>query len=167
MRKAIHIIDSVNEWVGRIVSFFLLIIVFIILYEIFMRQFFHLPTTWAHELSGFLFGGAFLLGVGYTFLHNGHVRVDLFINHLSPRGRAILDSFTHSLMLIYCYVIIRFGWSATLLSFKHMEVSQSAWHPIIFPIRFVVVLGVGLLAFQVLVKYFRDIYFIITRKECR
>jgi len=52
------------------------------------------------------------------------------------------------------------GWD----SFKMMERSQSSWGPILFPIKFVIPVGTGLLILQGLVKLIRDML-ILTKRD--
>ena len=80
MRKlvsSLHHIDNINEWVGRIVSYFVLAIIAIIIYEVVMRYVLVKSQVWVPEISSFLFGALFILGGGYVFLHKNHVRLDV------------------------------------------------------------------------------------------
>lgn len=43
------------------------------------------------ELYIWFHSAAFLLGAGYTLLHNGHVRIDVIYRNLSERSRAIIN----------------------------------------------------------------------------
>ena len=48
----------------------------------------------------------FLLGAGYTLLHNEHVRIDVIFGHLSPRAQAWIDLFGGIFFLLPMAVII-------------------------------------------------------------
>ncbi|GAA0570893.1 TRAP transporter small permease [Halomonas salifodinae] len=43
------------------------------------------------EISGFLLVGASFLGLAYTFIHGGHIRVTLLIGRLAPGWRAYVE----------------------------------------------------------------------------
>src|SRR5674476_1519463 len=43
------------------------------------------------EIQWYLFSAVFLLGAGYTLLHNQHVRIDVISGRLSKRARAWID----------------------------------------------------------------------------
>ncbi|WP_445004342.1 TRAP transporter small permease [Halomonas mongoliensis] len=51
------------------------------------------------EISGFLLVGASFLGLAYTFVHGGHIRVTLLIGRLSPAPRAWVEVFCLSIAL--------------------------------------------------------------------
>ncbi|MFY0988895.1 TRAP transporter small permease [Halomonas sp. C05BenzN] len=54
------------------------------------------------EISGFLLVGASFLGLAYTFVNGGHIRVTLLIGRLSPAPRAFFEVFCLSIALALC-----------------------------------------------------------------
>ena len=167
VRKILKIIDAINISIGRTASFLLILMSGVIVYEIAARTFFGKPTEWAHETSGMMFGTMFMLGVGYVLYKRAHVRVDIVVSRLNPRIQALIDIITHVLFIIYSVVVIKFGWTYAVRAFTGMEVSDSSWAPVTFPIKFVLVFGMSLLVLQLLAKYIRDFYILITGKELR
>jgi TRAP-type mannitol/chloroaromatic compound transport system permease small subunit len=113
--------------------------------------------SWAPETSTFLFGGLFVLGGGYGYLHGGHVTLDLFYNRLSPKGKAILDLITSIFVFIFLGVLIWKGWVMARDSLIILERSGSAFAPPLFPIKVAIPIGSSLLMLQVLVKFIRDL----------
>ena len=87
LNKLLDIIDKVNERVGTVVAFGLIVMMFIMLYEVVARYVFDSPTIWAWDVNGLLFSAVLVLGGGYVLLHRGHVRLDILFERLSPRGR--------------------------------------------------------------------------------
>ena len=165
--KILKTIDAINISVGRAASFLLILISGIIVYEIVIRSFFGKPTEWAHEVSGMMFGALFMFGAGYVLYKRAHVRVDIIVSHFHPRIQALIDIITHVLLVIYGVVVIKFGWDYAVRAFIRMEVTDSSWAPVTFPIKFVLIFGVALLMLQLLAKYIRDFYIVITGKELR
>jgi len=154
-----------NIQVGQIASFLGIMIAAVIVYEVVVRAFFNMPTVWAHETSGMMFGALFMLGAGYVMYYRAHIRVDILVSHLSPRIQALLDIITHLLMALYCYVILWKGWHYAVRAFVRMEVTDSGWQPVLWPIKWVMVLGMILLVLQLLVKYVRDFHMLFTGRE--
>lgn len=152
-----------NDFVGRWMSLLIFPLIGIILYEVLMRYVLRQSQDWVPETSQFLFGCLFVLGGGYILLHGGHVRLDLLYDRLSPRLKAVFDVATFIFFLLFCGVLFwkgaRMGWD----SLKIMERSQSSWGPILFPIKFIIPLGTGLLLLQGVVKLIRDILIITKR----
>lgn len=84
--RLLHTIDNANKWVGRVVSFFVLAVIGVIIYEVAMRYVLVKSQLWVPETSLFLFGALFVLGGGYVFLHQGHVRLDAIYERFSFKG---------------------------------------------------------------------------------
>ena len=67
MASLIVSIDKFSKWVGNIVCWILVPLIFAMTYEVFARKLFHAPTIWAYDISRFLYGALFMLGAGYAF----------------------------------------------------------------------------------------------------
>ena len=59
------------------------------------------PIRGTMELSEIMMGGIVLLSWAYTQRNKGHVAVELFISHYSPRIRSIVNFLT----LVLCFVL--------------------------------------------------------------
>lgn len=68
------------------------------------------PTSWIAETSVYLFAGAMLLGSAYTLMRERHVRVELFIERLSPRTQDILYLLTALGGMAFCLLIAVYAW---------------------------------------------------------
>jgi len=167
LRLLVKAIDFINERIGKATSFLLILMAGIIVYEVISRGFFNSPTRWAHETSGMLFGGVFMLGAGYTLYRGAHVRVDILISRLRPRTQALIDIITHLLALAFGWVVLWKAWHYAVKALLEMQVTHSAWAPLTFPIKFVIVLGMFLFLLQVLVKYIRDFHLLFTGSELK
>ena len=167
MRRFIKSIDSLNVWIGKAASFLIVVIAGIVVYEVIARGFFNKPTIWVHELSGMLFGAVFMLGAAYTLYLGEHTRVDILISRLNPRKQAFISIITHLLTLAFGAIVLWKGWEFALRAFIRMDVTDSGWQPLVFPIKFVIVLGILLLLLQLLVKYIRNFYMLSKGNELR
>ncbi|EPC04497.1 hypothetical protein L861_04005 [Litchfieldella anticariensis FP35 = DSM 16096] len=54
------------------------------------------------EISGFLLVGATFLGLAYTFVNGGHIRVTLLISNLPARVRVFMELWCLSIALLLC-----------------------------------------------------------------
>lgn len=153
----LHAIDNTSEWSGKIVSYFLFIMVFIILYEIIGRAAFNSATLWAHETSAFIFGSYAVVGGAYTLWLRGHVTVDVLYARLSLRKRAIADVVTS--LLFFGFVISLLWWGSALAwnSLSVRETTMSAWRPPLYPFKMTLVLGIFLILLQGTAKFIRDL----------
>ena len=157
-RPLLDRLDMVNEWVGRIIAFLVVAIIGIILFEVTLRYGFNNPTIWAHETSGLLQMVYILLGGGYTLLHNGHVKIDILYDRLSPKQRAISD-LTIGSILFLCFACILL-WHGGIIAYKSImirEISSSGlWKGPLYPFKVLVPIGTLLIMFQWVIIMIRD-----------
>ena len=153
-----------NENLGKFCTVGLIMMIVVMSVEVVGRYIFNHPFIWSTELSGFLFAFTALMLGGYTLLHNDHVRVDIFYGRLSRRGKAIADIVTLPVFLGFLTMLLWSSWMATTRSIAMGEVSPSAWHPPMFPIKALVLIGAFLMFAQGMVKLGKDIA-ILRKKE--
>jgi len=115
-------IDSVNEWMGRLVGWVTLGLVLVVFVDVVMRYLFNTSFVFTQELEWHLFGFIFLIGAGYTLLHDGHVRVDIIYQRLGARGQA----WTNLIGVIFfllpgCIMVIITSWKFMYNSWAIME----------------------------------------------
>lgn len=159
------VVSRINEYLGKAISFLILVLVAVILYEIFVRYFLNSPTIWAHEVSQMTYGVYAILLGGFLQQRNGHVNVEILIQHFSPRVKAIIDCFTWILFFIFVGVLFWKGWEMAWDSFLLRERESTVFAPPIWPIKMMIPLGALLLLLQGVVKYIGDLKFAITGKE--
>ena len=75
-------IDTLNEWVGRVVLWLVLITTLISAGNALSRYTLNLSSNAWLEIQWYLFAALFLLAAGYTLKHNGHVRIDVLYGRL-------------------------------------------------------------------------------------
>ncbi len=68
--------DAVTERIGRGLIWFILAAVLISGINAMMRKVFNIGSNAWLEVQWYLFAAVFMLGAGYAFLHNAHVRID-------------------------------------------------------------------------------------------
>jgi len=92
MEKILHVIDAINDWMGRIAGWLLVPLSFLVLFDVILRYVLNMPTIWVWDVGVQIQAAIVVLGGGYALLHKGHVSVDIFISKLSTRKRALLDA---------------------------------------------------------------------------
>ncbi len=134
--KLSHWIDTINEWVGRGVSWVTLLLVLVVFVDVVMRYAFRTSFVFTQEMEWHLFAFIFLMGAGYTLLHDGHVRVDIIYQRLGLKSRAVVNLIGVIFFLIPgCYMIIDTSMAFVLNSYHMMEGSPD---PGGIPYRFVI-----------------------------
>lgn len=150
--------DGVSEFLGRTISWLVLAMIGVLVYEITARYVLNSPTEWAHESTTMLYGTFCVLAGVYTHKHNGHVRSEV-IYHLFPkRGRAFLDVITglFGLVIFGVFFVVVFEFAADSWASGERS-SKSTWAPIIYPFKTVLPVAVALMWLQSLANLIRDI----------
>ena len=163
MRRLLHIIDSINDRVGKFVSFWIILLIGVVMYEVVLRYIFNNPTIWAHETSIYIYGAMFVLAGGHALYHNSMVNMDVFYGRFSAKSRAIFDLCTFIFALI-CVVVLLWksgvrGWDSLMF----LERSDSPWRPPLYPLRLALPIGAFLLFIQLISKFIKDLYIVTGR----
>jgi TRAP-type mannitol/chloroaromatic compound transport system permease small subunit len=148
-----------------VLRWFVFGMVVILCYEVILRGIFDNPTLWAHESSQYVFGFYFALGGGFALWYGGMVRVDILIKRFRPRTRAIIESVTAIVTLVFLLAMVGKGAELAVHSVAINETSFTPWGPPIWPLKIIVVVGAFLLLIQVLANLTRDIILGATGKE--
>ncbi len=131
-----RLIDNLNEGVGKGVSWVTLGLVIVVFIDVVMRYLFNKSFVFTQEMEWHLFSFIFLIGAGYTLLHDGHVRVDIIYQRLGGKGRAWINLLgVFFFLLPGCALIIITSWKFVLNSWGVMEGSPD---PGGIPMRFIV-----------------------------
>lgn len=149
-----RIIDSVNEWVGRLTYWLVLFMVVIGVWNVVGR---YLGRSVGQNLSSnaliegqwYLFDLVFLLGAAYTLRHDEHVRVDIFYKNWSPKWKAMANLMGTLLFLIpFSLMVIYFSWETILNSWRIWETSPDPGGLPRYPIKSMIIVSFGLLILQ-------------------
>jgi TRAP-type mannitol/chloroaromatic compound transport system permease small subunit len=165
IKKILFISNEVNKWIGKIISFSLIIITSITMYEVVARYFFKSPTIWVWDLNIQIFAFLVLLTGGYTMAENGHISIDVLVNKLSPKKRAIVDIFNSLFIFLFIGVVLWYGAEMAIESWQRREVMPTIWEPPMYTIRIYIPIGAFLLLIQVLSKFVSDILVLFERQD--
>jgi TRAP-type mannitol/chloroaromatic compound transport system permease small subunit len=161
----LRFIDRMNEWMGRIIAWWMIPMIFLMTFEVFMRYVLKYPTEWGTELVTFIFAGYILLGGGYTLLYKDHVNINVIYNRNSPRARAVLDLLTFVLFFLYAWVLFVEGWKFAWDAIKIGRHAGTDWNPPLAPVLLTIPIGALLMLFQGVAKFIRDLAVAFRAKE--
>lgn len=160
MRKLLAVldfVDTINDWVGRVLWFGIIAMTLLVLSEVARRYIFNAPTVWGNELTQLIFAVYVVLSGGHILRWGGHVNVDILYSHFSTRSRAFIDIFTSGLFFLFCGMMLVYGGSLAWESLSIWELSNSAWRPPLYPVKMMIPVGALLLLLQGIAKLIRDI----------
>jgi len=165
VEKFLKTVDRISELSGKGVSFLVIPLVAVILYEIVARYIFGSPTIWVHETAQMIYGAYVILLGAYVLQRGGHVNVDILYGRFRPRVRAAIDLVTWLLFFYFCGLLLWKGgemaWESLLLG----ETEPTSFAPPVYPIKMMIPLGAFLILLQGLAKFIRDLTLVFTGKE--
>jgi TRAP-type mannitol/chloroaromatic compound transport system permease small subunit len=125
--RFVRFVDRMNESIGRGVAWLTLAMVLITFVVVILRYVFSIGWVWLQESYVWAHGIVFMLGAGYTLLHNGHVRVDVFYRPAGLRYKAIVDILgTFLLLLPMVILVFAMGLGYVTSSWSFLEESREA-----------------------------------------
>jgi len=142
-------IDAATERIGGLIYWLVLLAVLISAGNAIVRKAFNASSNAFLEIQWYLFSAVFLLGAGYAFLRNAHVRIDFLSNRFSARTRNWIDIVGMLVFLVpLCIVFIELSWPLFVNALESGEMSQNAGGLIRWPAYALVPLGFALLLLQ-------------------
>ena len=157
--RYVHLVDTVNEK-ARFLGVLYVIMTFVMAYEVVARFVFNAPTKWAWDVNIQLLCFTVIMSGGYTLLHKGHVRMDLFYSRWSARKRAWVDLSTSFLPIVFCSLLLMESFDLARESIALREVDEGLLHAPLYPLRVAVVFGIFLFLAQVLAEVLRSLLII-------
>jgi TRAP-type mannitol/chloroaromatic compound transport system permease small subunit len=142
-------IDRLNEWIGKGVSWLILVAVVISAVNATVRKVFNTSSNAWLEAQWYLFGAAFLLAAAYTLKQNEHIRIDIVYGTFSRRVQHWIDLFGHVVFLMpFVMLMLYYLWPYVLRSWNLGEVSTNSGGLVIWPAKALLLVGFALLFIQ-------------------
>jgi TRAP-type mannitol/chloroaromatic compound transport system permease small subunit len=170
-------VDGMNRRIGLVVMYGIFVLMAILLWSSISKTFF-LPTIWTLEMAQFAMVAYYMLGGPYAMLTGANVRMDLFYGNWSLRRKATIDVITVLFLLFYLGVLLYGALGSTAYSLGYwgdapiafftglitgaeevgrLEQSSTAWRPVIWPIKVIMICGLFLMLLQALSEMVKDI----------
>jgi TRAP-type mannitol/chloroaromatic compound transport system permease small subunit len=151
-------IDIFNEKFGYFSSYLVLPLIAVVVYEVFMRYGLNSPTSWAFELTVFLYGTHFCFALAYAHKHDIHVSIDVFEAKLPHRPRTILRIATNLILFLPTMGLLSYHVCILAAnSWEQWEHASSSWAPPIYPVKTLMAVGFILFFLQGIAKLIHDI----------
>ena len=163
--RLVHIIDELSDRAGQTSAFMVILLFFIMGYEVAARFIFDLPTFWAYELGYMITGLHYIFGIAYVTKMKQHIRVDFIYAVLPPRAQAAIDwvVLPFYLMPATIWITWQLGRVAVEAFIVGETSGESAWNPIIWPLRLMVTIGFSFFALQTIAEVIRAFRMMIGR----
>jgi TRAP-type mannitol/chloroaromatic compound transport system permease small subunit len=159
--KLSALIDALNERVGKAIMWLILAVVLVSAGNAVSRKVFRMSSNALLDLQWYLYSCVFLLGAGYAFLKNVHVRIDFVSSRLSARGRSWVDIVGILVFLVpFCWMLIQMSWPLFVKAWQSGEMSQNAGGLIRWPVYLLMPSGLALLLVQSVSELIKRIAFL-------
>ncbi len=127
LKSIAQLIDRINESVGVAVSWLTVAMVIDVFTVVVLRYVFNIGWVWMQELYVWSHATVFMLGAGYTLLHDGHVRIDLIYRTASPRYKAMVNCLGSVFLAApLIFLIYTKSWRLITMSWENLEKSAEA-----------------------------------------
>lgn len=159
-------VDWINVRIGKAAGWLVLAAVLISSGNAIMRKAFDIGSNAFLEIQWYLFAAVFMLGAGYVFLRNAHVRIDFIATKLSKRTNAIIDAVGIVVFTIpLCLIMIHLSWPVFERAWISGEMSQNAGGLIRWPVMLLIPMGFSILMLQCLSELIKRLAFLNGRLD--
>ena len=119
-------LESILVAIGKLGAWLSLPLIAIIMFDIISRKFFVLGSTKLQEMEWHLHAALFLLALGYAYLKNSHVRIEVIRESFSTKLKALLEVIGVLIFILpYTGLIVWFGIDFVSRSYGMNEVSAA------------------------------------------
>jgi TRAP-type mannitol/chloroaromatic compound transport system permease small subunit len=155
------LIDRLNTLIGKLSMWLILATTLISAGNAIVRKAFDISSNGLLEIQWYLFAAVFMLGAGYGFLKNSHVRIDFISSRLTDRTRNWIDVLGIIFVLLpLCFLLISLSWPVFTNAYGNGEMSQNAGGLIRWPAYLLVPVGFALLMAQGVSELIKRIAFL-------
>ena len=150
MASSIINIDLMNKWIGNVVCWITIPLIFAMAYEVLARKLMNSPTMWAYDMSRFMYGALFMLGAGYALSKGVHIRADFLYRNFKTKTQGLIDFWLYLLfyfpgLIVFLYMTTIFVQESIMRSERGMD---TAWMPYMWPIKSCLWIGIIFLLIQ-------------------
>ena len=120
------ILESLVKFFGKFGAWLSLPLIFIIIFDVITRRFFILGSTKIQEMEWHLHAAIFLLSLGFAYIKNSHVRIEIVREKYPPILKSLFEILGILIFLIpYTCMIIYYGVDFVMRSYNLNEVSAA------------------------------------------
>ena len=160
MASTIMNIDKWSKWIGNVVCWITVPLMFAMVYEVLARKLFLAPTMWAYDMSRFFYGALFMLGAGYALSKGVHIRADFLYRNFKVKTQGLIDFWLY--LLFYFPGLIAFFYMTSIFVIESIQRGEkgmdTAWMPYMWPIKSCLWFGILFLLIQGISELFKSYY---------
>lgn len=150
-------IRSVSAVLMAVAALALILMMLMVTVDVAGKYLFTAPVPVTLEMvSNYYMVAVVFLPLAAVELMNGHIHVELIHARLPRVGRRILDVVAHVLAFVFFAMLTVYGWEVAMKKFEVGEFLMGQYSLIIWPSRFLVPVGCGLIAVLLILRTVRS-----------
>ena len=156
MQAVLLTVDRMSTWLGQFFAWLIVALTLMITWEVFSRYVLNNPHDWALDAQIMMYGTIIMMAGAYTLAKNGHVRGDVLYGFFRPRTQALLD------LLLYFFFflpgVVALTWAGWIFATESLAIRESTFSatPLpLYPFKFMIPVGGGMLLLQGLAEIVR------------
>ena len=123
--KVLQGVTNFNVFIEIIAELGACVLAIVVIWGVTLTYIFGKSDIFSVEISEYLLVFICFASIAYGLKKDQHVKVEVFINKLSPRARLVVDIITSLLSLIFCIIVTWKASMVTLLNYKRGFSSSS------------------------------------------
>ena len=162
-------LSSTINYINKIAGFICALLVVLMSLNVFLvvvlRYLFGISFIWMQETYVWMHAYIFMLGAGYTYLNDDHVRIDIIYRSSSKLYKALVDSIGIIFLLFpFLYIIWNYSYPFVYKSWQMNEISREAGGlSMLYLLKLARLLFVVLLSIQAIAKIINNFINIIQK----
>ncbi len=142
------VVEALSDRTGRAAAIAMPLMVVVMAWEVFARYFLNAPTIWVYDTALMLWAWMGFVGGALAMREDRHIRVDILVQHLSARRRAVLELLTMPLLAFFLVLVAWQVGLATLDAVRNGARRPTEWGPPLVLFLLPAVIGALLLLLQ-------------------
>ena len=162
-------LSTTISYINKIAGFICAILVVLMSLNVFLvvvlRYLFGISFIWMQETYVWMHAYIFMLGAGFTYLNDDHVRIDIIYRSSSKLYKALVDSIGIIFLLFpFLYIIWNYSYPFVYKSWQMNEISREAGGlSMLYLLKLAILLFVVLLSIQAIAKIINNFINIIQK----
>ena len=156
------IISSINKVAGYVCASLVVLMTLNVFLVVVLRYLFGISFIWMQETYVWMHAYIFMVGAGFTYLNDDHVRIDIIYRNSSKLYRVIVDLVGNIVLLLpFLYIIWSYSFPFVYKSWQMNEISREAGGlSMLYLLKFTILLFVILLFLQAISKIINNLLYI-------
>ena len=168
-KRSIHeLIGRANYYLSLLSGIILVLLCMSTSYGVFRRYALNSPEPYSYEIGCMFLLASFVLAVSAVEWRDRFIRVDILLTHFPKSVSTLITNFISPICgLILVIILVWQGGTDAVHSYQIHQTSMSIWREPLYPIKFVIPIGYGLLGFTLIAKLAYGISSVLTKNKAK